>query len=121
MDLTQISTLLTHWPFAVSTLIFMVVGQVLKTKVFPKNGWYTKKPVWLFWWGYKTLGIQLAVLGMVLGAVLHNPTLLAQSIAGSMAYFGVSGALSVWGYEVLKGLLKKKGIDLAPIEESLKK
>lgn len=105
-------SLLPHWPFLTALVIFMMGGQVVKMVVFPKNGHLTRKPVWLFWWGRKTLPLHPIVLGLLLGVVWRNPEPEVTSLAASMGYFAMAGALSVWAYEFLKGLAKKQGINL---------
>jgi hypothetical protein len=106
------TNLLPHWPFVCAMLIFMIIGQVVKTSVFPKDGWKTHKPVWLFWWGRKTLPLHPIVAGMLMGLVWHSPEAGVTTTAACVGYFAMAGAISVWAYEFLKGLAKKEGIDL---------
>ena len=104
---------LPHWPFVAAMVIFMIVGQVTKTSVFPKEGWKTRKPVWLFWWGRKTLALHPVFAGVVLGLVWREPEAGLEKIIESCSYFAGSGALSVWCYEILKGIAAQRGIDLS--------
>lgn len=107
-----------HLAFFATTLLFMVMGQVSKTSIFPKNGWLTRKPIWFFWWGRKTLPLHPILGGFLLGLMWHHPEPGINTIPAAMTYFAVAGALSVWAYEFLKGLAKKQGIDLSlPGEE----
>lgn len=107
-----LQAILPHWPFFTAMVIFTITGQVAKEAVFPKRGWLTRKPVWLFYWGRKTLPLHPILLGAGLGLVWRNPDPLTTNLPASMAYFAFAGALSVWCFEVVKALLKKEGIDL---------
>jgi hypothetical protein len=52
------------------------------------------------------------VLGTLLGIVWRKPEAGVDTLPECMAYFATAGGLSVWGYEFLRGLAKKEGIDL---------
>lgn len=114
MEITSevFNALIVHWPFVAALVIFMLVGQVVKTNIFTKTAHQTKKPAWLFWWGRKTLTLHPILGGMLLGLVWRNPEPGIDTLVECMGYFALSGALSVWAYEFLKGLAKKQGIDL---------
>lgn len=104
--------LLPHWPFGAWLVISMLIGQVMKSAVFTKDGFKTRKPKWLFWWGRKTLTLHPIVAGLLIGLVWRNPEPSITSLPATMGYFSLAGALSVWAYEFAKGLAKKQGIDL---------
>jgi hypothetical protein len=104
--------LLPHWPFFAVMVIFMVIMQVVKSNVFTKKAHETHKPVWLWWWGRKTLALHPLALGALLGLVWRNPEPGIETLPACMAYFSLSGALSIAAYEVIKGLLAKKGINI---------
>jgi hypothetical protein len=104
--------LLPHWAFAAWLVVSMLIGQVMKTAVFPKDGYKTRKPLWLFWWGRKTLTLHPMIAGVLVGAIWRNPDPLVTNLPAGMAYFALAGALSVWAYELLKGIAKQRGIDL---------
>jgi len=106
------TNLLPHWPFVAAMMIFMVVGEVATKNVFTKDAHKTNKPVWLFWWGRKTLALHPILAGMFLGLVWRNPEAGVDTLVESMAYFALAGTCSVWAYEFLKGVAKKEGIDL---------
>jgi hypothetical protein len=117
MDLSAIAAfvnanILPHWPIVAAMMIFMVIGQVVKTSVFTKDAYRTNKPVWLFWWGRKTLAIQPIFAGMILGTLWRNPEAGVTTLAGSMGYFAMAGCFSVWAYEMIKGIAKKEGFDI---------
>lgn len=101
-----------HWPFFAVVLILMVIMQVIKTSVFTKVRANKKaKMQWLWWWGYKTLAVQPILFGAILGAFWPNPEVGITGIA-SIVYCASAGSCSVWAYQVLKGLAKKRDIDL---------
>lgn len=101
-----------HWPWLAVCVIMMVTMQVMKTSVFTKKRAYTKgKMQWLRWWGWKTLPLQPIVVGAIIGNYWLEPESGIKGVA-SIVYFMSSGACSVWLYQVLKGLAKKKNIDL---------
>jgi hypothetical protein len=106
-------SLLPHWPFLTTLVIFMMIGQVVKTVVFPRSGHLTRTPLWLFWWGRKTLPLHPILCGALLGVLWRSPEPGITSLPASIGYFAMAGALSVWAYEFLKGLAKKQGIDLS--------
>lgn len=105
--------LLPHWPFVCAMVVFMLVGQVVKTSVFPVDGWKSRKPVWLFWWGRKTLPLHPIAAGMLLGLVWRNPETGVDTLPECMGYFSMAGAFSVWAYEFLKQMAKKEGVNIA--------
>lgn len=110
---TSISTyILPHWPFVAATMIFMITGQVVKTSVFTKDAYRTRKPVWFFWWGRKTLALHPILGGMLLGFIWRNPEAAVTSLPGSMCYFAMAGCFSVWAYELIKGIAKREGFDI---------
>jgi hypothetical protein len=101
-----------HWPFISALAIFMIIGQVVKNVIFTKDAYKTKKPLWFFWWGRKTLPLHPIAVGLAVGAIWRVPEAGITSLPASMGYFALAGALSVWAYEFLKGLAKKEGIDI---------
>lgn len=107
-----INLALTHWPFVSAFVCFTLIGQVMINNVFTEKSHYTSRPVWLFWWGHKTLALHPMFAGMLLGLVWHNPVETIHTTAGSMGYFALAGAASIMGYEALKGLAKKKGVNI---------
>ena len=112
---------LVHWPFMAWAIIAAVIGQVMKTAVWTKSRAHTKgKAQWLWWWGYKSLPLHPMASGFLLGVVWQNPegAEVAWSWIGSAIYFATAGALSVFLYQVVKGLAKKKGVALTLPGES---
>jgi len=106
------SDVLPHWPFFSALIFFMVTGQVMVKSVFTKNAHLENKPVWFWWWGRKTLPLHPIVLGILLGIIWKEPEPDIVRLIPRMGYFATAGGLSVWGYELLKGIAKKKGINL---------
>lgn len=112
MDEFVVNLVLAHWPFASATLIFMVIGQVMTKNVFTKSAHWTRRPVWFWWWGRKTLPLHPIAAGALLGLLWRNPEVGVDTLAASMGYFAMAGAASVCTYEILKGLAKERGYDL---------
>lgn len=120
--MTDITALLaSHWPGAAWIVVAMMLVQVLKGAVFTKPRAHKKqKSQWFWWWGYKMLPLQPVLLGAILGLSWANPEGAdpAWPRVASCVYFACFGGLSVWAFEVIKGLLKRRGIDLTiPGEE----
>jgi hypothetical protein len=80
--------------------------------VFTKTAHLNRKPVWLWWWGRKTLALHPIAAGVVLGFIWREPEPGITNLAACMGYFAMAGAMSTSAYEVLKGLAKKQGYDL---------
>lgn len=108
---------LLHWPFMAWAFFAMAIGQVMKSAVWTKARAHRKgRMQWFWWWGFKTLPIHPAIAGFFLGLIWTNPENADPVwpwIASAM-YFGAAGALSVWLYQILKGLLKSRGIIIDP-------
>ena len=106
--------LLPHWPFVAATLVFMLVGTVANKRIFTEAEAAKKRKLqWFFWWARKTLPLHPVVTGVLLGIVWKLPEAGVDTLVERAAYFGLAGACSVFAYELLKGLAKKRGIDLA--------
>ena len=102
-----------HWPFIAAVLILMLVGTVANKRIFTETEAKKKrKAQWFFWWARKTLPLHPVVSGVLLGLVWKLPEPGVDTLVERCAYFGLAGAGSVFTYELLKGLAKKKGIDL---------
>lgn len=114
MDFGAILTdyILPHWPFFAWMAIAMIIGRVVTLNIFTKTAHYTRKPVWFWWWGRKTLALHPILAGAMLGIFWRNPEPGVDTLAACMGYFAASGGLSVWAYELVKGLAKKQGYDL---------
>lgn len=110
--------LLPHWPALAWMTIAGITGRVMSKSVFTKARAVEKhdKP-WkshFWWWGRQTLALHPVAAGFFLGLFWRNPegASPAWPTIGASIYFGASGGLSTWAYEVVKGLLKKRGIDI---------
>lgn len=110
--LELLPTLLPFWPLLAVTLILSIVGKVLAKSVFTKEA-CRGKPGSFLCWGYRTLSLQPIVVGALLGLVWRNPVPSVDTLAESIGCFALCGAVSVWAYQVLKGLAKKQGIDIS--------
>jgi hypothetical protein len=115
--------LLTHWPFLVVTLVFTIIGKFTGSKVFTrlrayekrKGPWYKFwKAQWFWWWGRETLSLHPILTGAVLGLIWHNPELAdpSWSLPASVGYFAGAGVSSLFSWNILRSLAKKRGIDL---------
>lgn len=108
--------LISHWPFIAFSFVMMIVTQVCKSAVFTKKRAHMKgKAQWFFWWAYKTLPLHPVVAGFIIGAIWRNPEGAdpAWPVIASMFYFAVAGGISVWLYQIIKGVAKKRGYDLS--------
>lgn len=107
---------LIHWPFFAFAIVAMMINQVIKSSVFTKKRAITKsKMQWFFWWSYKTLPLHPVGLGALVGLVWLNPENDVWPIVASVFYFALGGTLSVWLYQIIKGLAKKRGLDLGEL------
>jgi hypothetical protein len=107
----------THWPFVVAALIFASIGQTLKRTVLTwerigdGRGWKRR----MLWWGRKTLPLHPVLCGALLGLVPGIPT--SQSVpvttAASCLYYAGAGVVSTWIFDLLRGLLKTRGVELS--------
>jgi hypothetical protein len=105
--------LLPHWPFVAAVLVLMLVGTVSNKRIFTEAEAKVKRRTqWFFWWARKTLPLHPVVSGIVLGIVWKLPEAGVDTLVERAAYFGLAGACSVFAYELLKGLAKKRGLDL---------
>lgn len=111
-----------HWPALSWALIAMMIGQVMAHRVFTADHAARKrKHQWFWWWGRKTLPLHPVASGLLLGLVWVNPEGAdpAWSTVASSMYFGASGTLSIWLYQLIKGLAKRQGIELELPGESI--
>lgn len=115
--------ILPHWPFAMITVIFMVVGQFTSTRFFTKARAYQKRTgpwylfwrnQWFWWWGRESLPIHPIFAGGVVGLLWQNPeqTDPAWPLIASVAYFAGAGVTSLFAWVILRSEAKKRGIDL---------
>jgi hypothetical protein len=105
-----------HWPFFAVFFILMVIGQLSKTIVFTRKRAEETHSKWyghFWWWGRKSLPMHPMITGLLIGVIWTNPNTIIKDMVSAMFYFAFSGTLSVWGYQIIKGLLKKKSIDLS--------
>lgn len=105
----------THWPFVAFAFVAMLVNQVIKTAVFTKKRAHTKgKFQWFWWWTWKTLALYPVIVGGLTGLIWRNPENASPvwPLIASVFYFALAGTLSVWLYQLLKGIAKKRGFNL---------
>ena len=104
-----------HWPFCLIVLIFAVIGQVTSKRLFTKERAYLKarfQPFW--WWGRESLPLHPIATGAILGIWWQNPENAdpAWGMLQSMTYFAGAGTVSLIGWILAKGWLKRRGIEL---------
>ncbi len=104
--------ILPHWPFLAWAVIAMVVGQVMVKNIFTKKHAETLKPKWLWYWARKTLPLHPVLTGIVIGFFWRNPEAGVQGALPAAAYFGVSGALSLWLFEFIRRAAAKRGMQI---------
>lgn len=113
--------ILPHWPFIIAVTVFAIISQFVSKSVFTRERAYQKRTgpgakfvEHFFWWGRETLSIHMITLGSALGFIWRNPEGVtpAWGFVSSAAYFAGAGAISLFAWSVVKGYLKKKGIDL---------
>jgi hypothetical protein len=107
-----------HWPGLAWFVVAAIGTQVSKNALFTKVRAHKKaKSQWVWWWGYKTLALHAVLVGGVVGLFWQNPEGASPPWPGIAAvmYFACFGGASVWAYESVKGILKKKGIDIGAL------
>jgi hypothetical protein len=118
-----VANILPHWPFGMITIIFMVVGQFMSTRVFTKARAYKKRPgpwykfwdaQWFWWWGRESLPVHPILAGGLVGLLWQNPEQMdpAWPLIASVAYFAGAGVISLFAWVLLRSEAKKRGIDL---------
>lgn len=111
---------LPHWPGLCVFFILTIVGQHMSLKVFTRPRAYKNygkgagaKWKWrFFYWGRETLALQPILAGILIGLVWVDPEGHNWTRATSVGYFATAGTASLFGWALLKGLLKKRGIEL---------
>lgn len=103
---------LPHWPFIAWAVIAMVIGQVMVKNIFTKKHAETLKPKWLWYWARKTLPLHPVLTGIVIGLFWTNPEAGVSGGLPAAAYFGVSGALSLWLFEAVRRAAAKRGMEI---------
>lgn len=107
--------ILPHWPFVAVVLIFTIIGQFTSKSVFTRERAYRKdKYQFLWWWGRESLSLHPILSALIVGFLWQNPEDAdpAWKPIASYFYFGAAGVVSLCAWSVLKGILKKKGIDI---------
>jgi hypothetical protein len=97
-------------------LIAMLVGQVMSKRIFTTEQAHKKrKGQWFWWWARKTLPLHPMATGFVIGIFWQDPEGVDWPWVASPMYFAAFGGGSIWAYEVIKGLLKKKGVNVGEL------
>lgn len=115
-DMLQVLDVITaHWPFIVFTLVAAMVVQIFKGAVWTEARARGKgAKAGFFWWARKTLPLHPVAAGALFGLIPGLPLSpqVPQTMAAAAMYYAAAGLLSTWAFAVLKGVAKKRGIDL---------
>lgn len=109
-----------HWPFFTWFIVAALFGEIFKRTLWTKENAIKKQPHWFWWWARKSMAAHPVLVGVLIGIFWRDPEEGVDKLVESMGYFALAGALSVWGFEFLKGLFKKKAdvdIDLPGFSE----
>jgi hypothetical protein len=106
---------LPHWAFGAWFIATMVMGQFMKHTVWTKQrAAAPSKYRWFWWWGYKSMVLHGALVGMCIVAPLWtDPAPGIHKLVERMAYFGLAGFMGVVGYRIIKEMALKRGIDIS--------
>jgi len=109
-----------RWPFWAFAVICAIVGQVTSKSVFTRERAYLKalhQPLW--WWGRETLPLHPIIAGTLLGLLWKDPEGKAWGSAASCVYFAFAGAVSTVLWIFIKGIAKRRGVELSLPGESV--
>jgi hypothetical protein len=112
-----LALIVSHWPFITVTLAFAILMQTLKGTVYTKTNIvkYKKSKPWLgetLWWLRKTMAIQPAIAALIgiIPGIPASPGV--DTIGAKCLYFLAAGIISTWAFAIIKGLAKRRGIEL---------
>lgn len=106
---------LRHWPFFAAAVVFMSIGEVLKRSVWTKERARARGSLrWLWYTGRVTLPIHPVCAGFFVGLIWDEPE---RYVSGPAAcfYFAAAGALSVWLYQIIKSVLRRRGLSVGNV------
>tara|TARA_R100000656_G_scaffold104176_1_gene76159 strand:+ start:189006 stop:189467 length:462 start_codon:yes stop_codon:yes gene_type:complete len=121
--------LLPHLPFIGTVLVFTIIGQFTSRRLFTRERAYKKQKSawykfwenqWFWWWMRESLPLHPIMSGALLGLVWQDPEGHGWAPLASMSYFALAGVLSLFSWAVIRGVLKKRGIDLVLPGESVR-
>lgn len=110
-----VSFVTSHWPFLVFALTAAIVVQIFKAAVWTEARAKGKGArAGFFWWARKTLPLHPVVAGALFGLIPGLPASpdVPETMAAHALYFAGAGLFSTWAFAVVKGVAKKKGIDI---------
>lgn len=105
----MIDILVDHWPFAAASLILATVGQVSKRAFFTNEK--VKRSAWSAV-GRATLPLHPVLMGALLGFFGLPTSAGVDTLQGRVLYFAFAGVASAWGYAVVRGIAKTRGLKL---------
>ena len=104
-----------YWSFLVFALTAAIIVQICKGAVWTAKradgkGW---RPGF-FWWVRKTLPLHPVVVGALFGFLpgLPTPEAVPDTVVAHVMYFAGAGIFSTWAFALVKGVAKRKGIDI---------
>ncbi len=110
-----------YWPFFAWLFISMLIGRVMNKQIFTdaaaraeRGGkWYVFWDAkWFYVWMRRTLVLHPVFAGFIIAWSWKEPSPGVDLVVERFAYFGLSGGLSVFAYELIKGIGKKFDIDV---------
>lgn len=98
--------LIPHWPWFTWFFAAFIFGQIFKRTLWTKESATKKKPHWFWWWMRKTMAAHPMLAGIGLGFVWTQPEEAVNGFPMAHGYFALAGMASVWGFELIKGILE---------------
>lgn len=112
-----------RWPWWSAVIVFTVIGQFTSTKLFTRErayrDWGSKTKQQFWYWMRETLMLHPLVAGGALGYFWQDPEGHGWPLISSMMYFATAGGAALISWVLLKGYLKRKGVDLVLPGESV--
>lgn len=105
-----------HWAFFTFALTAAMVMQVFKASVWTRARAESKgRAAGLFWWARKTLPLHPVAAGALFGLIPGLPLSpeVPETMASTCLYYAAAGLVSTWAFDILKGLAKRRGLDLS--------
>jgi hypothetical protein len=104
-----------HWPIVTFAVAAAMVTQVAKAAVWTqKRAEGGGRAAGFCWWMRKTLSLHPVVAGALFGLIPGLPASpdVPETMAAHALYYGGAGVLSTWVFAIVKGLAKRRGIEI---------
>lgn len=105
------ANVLTHWPFMVVMSVLWLVGHFSEHSVFTKHRATNSKPGWFWYWARESLKLHSTFTGALIGLVWADPESAGFEWYENVGYFAGAGFLALFGWLIIRAILKKFGID----------